>query len=65
MSVVAATMGMTADEINAGSESYKQLENAAKECGATTKFSATEAAEAENYLALAGYDVKKDCGDFA
>ena len=59
MSVVAATMGMTADEINAGSESYKQLENAAKECGVTTKFSATEAAEAENYLALAGYDVKK------
>lgn len=59
MSVVAATMGMTADEINAGSESYKQLESAAKQCGATTKFSATEAAEAENYLALAGYDVKK------
>lgn len=59
MSVVAATMGMTADEINAGSDSYKQLEEAAKKCGATTKFSATEAAEAENYLALAGYDVKK------
>lgn len=59
MSVVAATMGMTADEINAGSASYKQLEEAAKKCGATTKFSATEAAEAENYLALAGYDVKK------
>lgn len=59
MSTVAATMGMTADEINAGSESYKQLEAAAKQCGATTKFSATEAAEAENYLALAGYDVKK------
>ena len=59
MSVVAATMGMTAEQINAGSKEYKLLEEAAKKCGATTKYSATEAAEAENYLALAGYDVKK------
>lgn len=59
MSEVAATMGMTADEINAGSEDYTKLADAAKACGAVTKFSASEAAEALNYLALAGYDVDK------
>ncbi|MDL2318583.1 phage tail tape measure protein [Eubacteriales bacterium OttesenSCG-928-A19] len=56
---VAATMGMTAEEIAAGSESYKLLENAAKEAGANTRYSASEAAEALNYLALAGYDAEK------
>ena len=35
------------------------MENAARECGASTAFSATEAAEALNYLALAGYDADK------
>lgn len=59
MGKVAATMGMTADEINSGSEAYKMLEDAAKECGETTMFSASEAAEALNYLALAGYDAAK------
>ncbi len=59
MSQVAATMGMTSEEINAGSREYKLLEDAAKECGATTMYSASEAAEALNYLALAGYDAEK------
>lgn len=59
MSQVAATMGMTADEINGGSENYEKLATAAKKCGAETKYSASEAAEALNYLALAGYDVDK------
>lgn len=59
MSQVAATMGMSADEIAAGSESYTLLENAAKQAGATTKYSASEAAQALNYLALAGYDAQK------
>ena len=59
MSQVAATMGMTAEEINSGSEDYKKLADAAKECGKTTKYSASEAGEALNYLALAGYDVNK------
>lgn len=59
MSQVAATMGMTAEEINAGSEDYEKLAAAAKECGQTTKYSASEAGEALNYLALAGYDVNK------
>lgn len=58
MSQVAATMGMTADEINNNSEAYKRLSDAAKEAGATTMFSATQAAQALNYLALAGYSVE-------
>lgn len=59
MKQVAATMGITASEIENGSKSYEILENAAKECGKTTKYSASEAAEALNYLALAGYDAEK------
>lgn len=57
MSQVAATMGMTAEEINNGSEEYAKLEQAARDCGKSTKFSAEESAQALNYLALAGYDV--------
>lgn len=59
MSNVAATMGMTAKEINSGSKEYRQLSEAAKQCGQTTKYSASESADALNYLALAGYDVEK------
>jgi len=59
MSLVAATMGMTAEEIANGSEEFESLEKAAKEAGATTQFTATQAAEALNYMALAGYDAKK------
>ena len=51
-------MGMTKEEIEGGSDSFKLLEKAAKEAGATTQFSATESAEALNYLALAGYDAE-------
>lgn len=56
MSQVAATMGLTAEEIAAGSEAYNTLAEAAKEAGSTTAYSASQAAEALNYLALAGYD---------
>ena len=59
MSQVAATMGMTSEEIRNGSEDYKKLEDAAREMGASTQYSASDAAEALNYLALAGYDVDK------
>lgn len=52
MSQVAATMGTTVDQIS-------DLSKVAKEMGSATKFSATEAAEALNYLALAGYDAAK------
>lgn len=55
MSQVAATMGMTQKEIQGGSKEFKKLESAAREMGATTQFSATEASEALNYIALAGY----------
>lgn len=56
MSQVAATMG-----IDNQSEDYKLLSDTAKEMGKSTKFSATESAEALNYLALAGYDAEKAC----
>lgn len=51
MSQVAATMGKTTDEI-------AELRDYAKEMGATTVFSATQSAEALNYMALAGYDAE-------
>lgn len=56
---VAATMGITASEIENGSESFEMLKQAAKDAGATTQFSASQAGEALNYLALAGYDAEK------
>lgn len=51
MSQVAATMGTTVDQIG-------DLRDLAMEMGASTAFSATEAAEALNYMALAGYDAE-------
>ena len=52
MSQVAATMGKTTDEIT-------NLRDFAQEMGETTAFSATESAQALNYMALAGYDAEK------
>lgn len=49
MSQVAATMGKTTGEIG-------ELRDFAMEMGANTAFSATQAADALNYMALAGYD---------
>lgn len=49
MSQVAATMGKTTDEI-------AELRDYAKEMGTATAFSATQSAEALNFMALAGYD---------
>ena len=54
MSQVAATMGIT----SAAAE-FDILSDAAKEMGEATKFSASQAGEALNYLALAGYDAEK------
>ena len=51
MSQVAATMGKTVDEV-------QDLRDFAQEMGATTAFSAVEAADALNYMALAGYDAE-------
>ena len=61
MSLVAATMGLTAEEINNGSEVFDKLKAAAKNAGATTQYSSSQAAEALNYLALAGYDASTSC----
>lgn len=52
MSQVAATMGTTVDEIG-------ELREFAQEMGSTTAFSASQAADALNYMALAGYDAEK------
>lgn len=51
MSQVAATMGKSTDEI-------KDLREFAKKMGRETAFSASQAADALNYMALAGYDSK-------
>ena len=61
MRQVAATMGMTAEEIENGSADYEMLKKAAKEAGETTRYTASQAAAALNYLALAGYDAKTAC----
>ena len=63
MSQVAATMGYSVDEINTeGSEAAKtfdRLRNFAQDMGKNTAFSANEASQALNYMALAGYDADK------
>lgn len=51
MSQVAATMGTSVDEI-------QNLRDFAQQMGSATAFSATESAEALNYMALAGYDAQ-------
>lgn len=67
MSQVAATMGKTMSDMEneVGSVDLAwgtftgNLREYAQEMGAHTKFSAVEAAEALNYMALAGYDTQK------
>ena len=52
MSEVKAISGATGEEM-------KTLENIARKMGATTKFSASEAADGLKYMALAGWDVNQ------
>ena len=52
MSKVASLSGATGDEL-------KLLTDTAREYGATTQFSASEAADALGYMALAGWDAKE------
>lgn len=63
MSQVSATMGFTVSELNDGtskaSKDFKLLSDTAKEMGSTTQFSASQASESLNFLALAGYDAEK------
>jgi len=60
MAQVAATSGVTMDELNSNvvtvGDFTGSLRDFAQQEGATTAFSATQAAEALNYMALAGYD---------
>lgn len=56
MSQVAATMGLTQDEINSTDGVFQQLRQTALEMGSSTKFSASEAAEGLNFLAMSGMD---------
>lgn len=59
MAQVIATMGITKDTIQDGVNSYDLLKESAAAAGESTVFSASEAADALNYLALAGYDAAK------
>lgn len=59
MAQVIATMGITKDTVQDGVNSYDLLKEAAAAAGESTVFSASEAADALNYLALAGYDAAK------
>ena len=65
MSQVQATMGITKDsmsEVDGQSvNTMDTLSELAKKMGAETAFSASECAEALNYLALAGYDTQQMC----
>lgn len=59
MRQVAATMGLSSDEINKSGGDFEKISQAAKDAGSSTRYSASEAADALNYLALAGYDANK------
>ena len=66
MSQVAATMGYTTEQINTAgseaSETFNKLRDFAQEMGRTTMFSASQSADALNYMALAGYDAETSIG---
>ena len=65
MSQVQATMGATTESMSTVDgqtvNTMDTLRDLAKEMGANTAFSASECAEALNYLALAGYDTQQMC----
>lgn len=65
MSQVQATMGITKDstsELNGETvNTMEALSSLAKQMGSETAFSASECADALNYLALAGYDTQEMC----
>lgn len=62
MSQVAATMGYTVDQINDSTseeaQNFQKLRDFALDMGKSTAFSASQAADALNYMALAGYDAE-------
>lgn len=54
MSQVAATMGITSEQIKNGNKDFENLQKTALNMGSTTKYTASEAAEGLNILAQAG-----------
>lgn len=63
MSQVAATLGYTTEDIqnnvNGAGDAFAALREKAQEMGAATNFSASEAAEGLNILAMSGYDAEQ------
>ncbi|MBQ8922506.1 MAG: phage tail tape measure protein, partial [Oscillospiraceae bacterium] len=65
VSKIGATLGYTADQLSdrtsEASQNLQMLRNKAQEMGAATSFSATEAAEGLNILAMSGYSAEESC----
>lgn len=63
MSQIAATLGMTADQIRSNADgigdTFKALRDKAQEMGAATNFSASEAADGLNILAMSGFTAEQ------
>ena len=63
MSQIAATLGLSMDEIknnvDGAGDTFEALRNKAQEMGSATNFSASEAAEGLNILAMSGYDANE------
>lgn len=56
--MVSATVKMPG-HIRKGTEAYEEIENVVREVGKTTEFSATQSAQALNFLAMAGMDAEQ------
>ena len=65
VSQIGATLGYTVEQLNdstsEASQNLQMLRDKAQEMGAATSFSATEAAEGLNILAMSGYDAEESC----
>ena len=63
MSQIAATLGITTDDIvnnvNGAGDAFNALRDKAKEMGSETNFTASQAAEGLNILAMSGYDAQE------
>lgn len=66
MSQIAATLGMTTDDIannvNGAGDTFDALKKKAAEMGRSTNFSASQAAEGLNILAMSGFDAEQSIG---
>ena len=63
MSQIAATLGLTMEDIqnntDGAGDTFNNLRDKAKQMGAATNFSASEAADGLNILAMSGYDAEQ------